>query len=204
MEITKKEELRIELNEITRIFMSAKYLSEDFVSIYKVGNEYPETYNNFHFFINRMWFAVTVNLILDLSKLFDTREKYSLGRLFNKMTQNYNKSEFNNSFPEKNFLELKESINDKGVIISLNKIKTLRDTYYAHLDRTRPNIKEISVNAVEIKVLINTAEKILQTLESGIFGIATGYDLSDAELGYDIFRRVDEWEKYYLEYGFLE
>lgn len=199
-----KKELKVEIEEIERIFMSAKYLSQDFVYLYKIRNEFPNTYNNFHFFIDRMRFAVTVNLILSLSKLYDRKEKYSFDKLFNKMQVGYKKTELNTLFPEEHFLELIQSFRNTNTASTLTRIKTLRDKFYAHLDRSRPNPVEININSEEINELVNKSEVILQTLNSKYFNTHVDYDLTDAELGYDIFRRVDEWEQYWMKHGFIE
>jgi hypothetical protein len=55
-----------------------------------------------------------------------------------------------------------------------------------------------------ICVLNKKSEVILQTLNSKYFGIHVDYDLTDGELGYDIFRRVDEWEQYWMKHGFIK
>ena len=60
-------ELRDELNEITKIFFSIKYLSTDFkyFSEHEIMKKYPTVYNDYYFLINRIWFSMTVNLVLN-------------------------------------------------------------------------------------------------------------------------------------------
>jgi hypothetical protein len=199
----KIEELRKELDETTRIFLSAKYYELDFRYVHSVRTTFPIVYSTFYFFIERVFYAVTVALILDLSKLFDRREKFSLGKLCNKMLDNYEKSELN-SHLTKSELETLFVFIEKGEIDNLlEKLKSTRDKYYAHLDRNRPSFSEIQINSSETGKLISIVENLLKTIELKYFGVSVDYGLTIGELGHNIFERLDEWEKYRETYGYI-
>ena len=92
-------ELRIELDEITRIFRSAKYYSLDFKYIHSVKMEYPIVHRTYYFFIERIFQSISVSLILELCKLFYKNENFSIYKLHNKMQEGYSNSELNRVCP---------------------------------------------------------------------------------------------------------
>jgi len=197
------EELRNELNEITRIFLSAKYYELDFRYIHSIRISLPVVYNTFYLFTERIFHAVTVALILDLSKLFDNREKFSLVKLQNKMLDNYEKSELSNHLPKNEVERLFNSINSNKIDELLLKLKSTRDKYYAHFDRSIPNFDDIQINSSDTDMLISIVENLLKILELKYFGASIDYSLTIGELGHNIFERLNEWEIYRETYGFI-
>ncbi len=200
----KKSELRKELKEIGRIFQSAKYYELDFKYINSIKYNQPVVYRTFYFFIERSFHSVSVALILDLCKLFDKREKFSFIRLKNKMTENYEKSELNNLIPKSEFVNIFNALNSDEIENLLIKLKTTRDEYYAHFDRTRTEFGEIQMSSKETSKLISIAENILNTIELKYFGVCVDFDLNKAELGHNIYERLNEWEEYREKFGLLK
>ena len=197
-------ELHNEIDEITRIFLSAKFYELDFKYINSVKTRLPIVYNTFYSFVERIYHSVSVALILDLCKLFDKREKYSFLKLKNKMLDNYEKSELCNHMSKDEVENLFDLINRENIDIILKKMKETRDKYYAHFDRTKPNFKTIQINSDETSILISIAEKLLKSFESKYFNMSFDYNLNRSELGHNIFERLQEWEKYREEYGYIK
>ncbi len=197
-------ELRNEINEITRIFLSAKYYELDFKYFNSIKYKQPLVYRSFYFFIERIFHSISVAMILDLCKLFDKREKYSFIRLKNKMNENYEKSELNNKVPKPDFVEIFSALNTVEVEDILLKLKTTRDEYYAHFDRTRTDFSTIQINSGETSKLIYIAEDILKNIKLKYFKISVIFNLTIGELGHNIFNRLNEWEKYREQYGLLK
>ena len=189
-------ELREEINEITRIFLSAKYYELDFKYINTIKYKQPIVYRTFYFFVERIYHSISVALILDLCKLFDKREKYSFYKLKNKMNENYGNSELCGLLSSTNFEELFVPLDSERIEQLLKKLKTIRDEYYAHFDRTRTEFGEIQINSKETGRLISIAENILKTIELKYFETSVNFNMSSAELGHNIFERLNEWEKY--------
>ncbi len=199
-----KNELRIELKEIERIFLSAKYYELDFKYVNSIRYKEPLVYKTFFLFVERIFHSISVALILDLCKLFDGREKFSLIKLRNKMVDNYEKSELIKSLPKNDFLELFSKLDNKDVENLLIKIKTIRDEYYAHLDRTRTDFEKIKIFGKETAKLISVAEEILKGIELRYFETDIDFNLTIGELGHSIFERLSQWEKYREKYGLLK
>lgn len=199
-----KEELRFEIDEIERIFQSAKYYELDFIHVNSIKHNHPVVYNTFYFFIERIFHSISVALILDLCKLFDKREKFSLIRLRNKMDDNYEKSELINSLPKHDFLELFSELENKEIENLLVKLKTTRDEYYAHFDRTRTDFEKIKIFSKETTKLISIAEEILKSIELKYFETSIDFNLTIGELGHNIFERLSQWEQYRERYGLLK
>ena len=199
----KIEELRKELDETTRIFLSAKYYELDFRYIHSVRIKLPIVYSTYYLFIERIFHGVTVALILDLSKLFDKREKFSLEKFRNKILDNYENSELNSHLSKSEVETLFGSFEKEEINNLLEKLKSTRDKYYAHLDRTRPDFSEIQINSSETGKLIAIVENLLKTIELKFFGVSIDYDVTIRELGHNIFERLNEWEKYRETYGYI-
>jgi hypothetical protein len=197
-------ELRKEVDEITRIFLSAKYCSQDFTYLHSIKYQNPLVNRTFYLFIERMFHSTCISLVLDLCKLFDKREKFSLIRLKNKMDDKYEKSELNSLIPKSEFVEIFNALNSDAIEVLLRKLKITRDEYYAHFDRTRTEFGKIQMNSKETSKLISIAENILKTIELKFFEVSVNFDLSIGELGHNIFERLNEWEKYREKYGLLK
>lgn len=198
------KELRVELIEIERVFLSAKYYELDFKYINSVKYETPIVYRTYYLFIERIFHSISIALIIDLCKLFDKREKYSLIRLRNKMLNNYEKSELIKFLPKNIFLELFLKLDNGDIENLLEKLKKTRDKYYAHLDRTRPNFEEIKIFGKETAKLISIAEGILKGIELRYFETSIDFNLTIGELGHNIFDRLKQWEQYQEKYGLLK
>lgn len=199
----KIEELRQEIDEIIRIFRSAKYYELDFIYINSIKLSQPIVYSTFYYFIERIYHSSCVVLILELSKLFEKDEKFSLLKLKNKIIDNYEKSELNNYLQKKDIEIIFNPINSEAIELILKKLKDTRDKYYAHFDRTRPNFSEIQIDSSETGLLISIVEEILKTIELKFFNVSVDYNLTINELGHNIFERLDEWEKYRETYGYI-
>lgn len=199
-----KKELRTEINEIERIFLSAKYYELDFKYINSIKYNEPVVYRTFYFFFERIFHSISVALILDLCKLFDGREKFSLIRLKNKMDDNYENSELIKSLPKHDFLELFLELENKEIENLLIKLKATRDEYYAHFDRTRTDFEKIKIFDKETTILISLAEGILKGIELKYFETSIDFSLTIRELGHNIFERLSQWERYRERYGLLK
>ncbi len=198
-----RQELREDLNEISRILLSAKYFELDFNYFNSVKYTQPLVYNAFYLLIERLYHSISVALILDLCKLFDKREKYSLVRLKNKMNENYEKSELNDQIIKSDFVDLFNTLDSDEIENLLIKLKTTRDKYYAHFDRKRTDFGEIQMNSKETSKLISIAESILKTIELNYFEKSVHFNLTIGELGHNIFERLNDWEEYRGKYGLL-
>jgi len=197
------EELRQEKEEITRIFLSVKYYSQDFSYLYAVKFVTPTVYSTFNLFVERMFHAVCVSLVIDLCKLFDKREKFSLKRLVNKMHMGYATSELNSHLSEDDFDKICMVLENDRIAILMKKLKTTRDEYYAHLDRSRTSFPLISMSNLEFDELISSAESFLKSIELKYFNVSVTYALSQGEMGHNLFERLEEWETYRSIYGLL-
>jgi len=200
------KELREELNVITSIFFSIKYLSTDFkyFSEQEVIQKYPTVYVDYYFLINRIWFSMTVNLVLNLSKLYDETEKYSIKKLVNRMLVGYKKSELNLHLTETELISMFDLIENERIESLKSKMKIIRDKFYAHLDRTHQNYKTVNLNYTEITELVENIENILKTFESEYFDTTVDYDLTDTELGYNVLESLNERDMYWNKYGRIE
>lgn len=198
------KELREEIDVIEMIFYSAKYHELDFKYFHKQKFEYPNVYYSFRLLTDRIFHAASFILILDLCKLFVITEKFSLFTLRNKIIENYRTSELSKHMSIGDVEALFSKIESEEVQSLILKLKTTRDKYYAHLDRTKVDFKLIQLNSIETSALISIVETILKSLELHFFQCDTDYNIDKAEIGHNIFERLNEWEIYRKKYGVLK
>ncbi|MGI6340501.1 MAG: hypothetical protein ACOXZV_14150 [Bacteroidales bacterium] len=86
----------------------------------------------------------------------------------------------------------------------MKKLKTTRDEYYAHFDRTRTDFEKIKIFGKETAKLISIAEEILKGIELKYFETSIDFNLTIGELGHNIFERLSQWEQYREQYGLLK
>jgi hypothetical protein len=194
-------ELRKELDQLSRIFFSAKSYSYYFKFIHSSKSKHPLVFKTYSFFIESIYHSICVCLVLDLCKLFDNREKFSLEKLCNKMRYGYSKSELINYQSINDFNEMCKMLNHDRISFLLNKLKTTRDKYYAHFDRTRTAFGSIQMSSSEIDELITISENLIKTIELKYFSTSVTYDLTKGEMGYNLFKRLEEWEIYRKKHG---
>jgi hypothetical protein len=197
------KELRKEVDDLGLIFKSVKYYELDFKYLNSIKYEYPIVYSTFFLFIERIFHSVCVILIINLCKLFDEREKTSLIRTRNRISNNYNKTNLKNFLSYANFEMLFERLNSKEIELIICKLRITRDEYYAHLDKKRTDFVTISISSNETEILVSIAEDVLKKLELYFFKIDVDYNLTINELGHNIFERLQEWEEYREKYGFI-
>jgi len=147
---------------------------------------------------------MTVNLVLNLSKLYDETEKYSIKKLVNRMLVGYKKSELNLHLTETELISMFDLIENERIESLKSKMKIIRDKFYAHLDRTHQNYKTVNLNYTEITELVENIENILKTFESEYFDTTVDYDLTDTELGYNVLESLNERDMYWNKYGRIE
>jgi AbiU2 len=197
------EELRKEIEKLRPVFLAAKDGDLDFKYIFSIKDKLPVVYSTFYLFIERIYHATVVALIIDLSKLFYDQEKSSLKRLKNKMIENYQNNELRNHLTLEELKEIFAPLESSEVRTILDKMKSIRDKYYAHNDNIRPDFDEIRIFGADTGLLVSITENILHTIELKFFGYDFDYSLTRYELGHNIFERLNEWEIYREKYGCL-
>lgn len=199
-----RNELETEISEIKKIFLPAKYFAIDFQFLYQLKYNNSVVYRTYQYFFERINHAVNVSLILDLCILFNKNEKFSLERLCNKIMQDYTQSELNTYLSLDDFSLLCRPLKADRINLIVNKLKSTRDEYYAHLDRTRTTFDLIKVNSKEIDELISVAEIFIKQVELTYFDKNVSFDISDGELGYKFVNHLEEWNNYREKYGLLQ
>lgn len=197
------DDLRYEVNIITKIFLSVKYYTDDFKYFNSTKYQIPLIYKSYHFFIERILHSISVSIIIDLSKLYNKSEAYSIPHLCNKLIENYSKQEYYKYIPLNSFCLLSDEINAICTSELMKKIIITRNKYYAHLDRNKPIIDLIKFNNSEIDDLLTKTEIFLKAIELNFFGVSQDYDLTKEELGHNIFEKLKDWEFYRKKFGLL-
>lgn len=160
---------------IENLYYLLNGLSEEEKS--RLDDDYP--------IISRIRHSLSVVIILELYKLFSPNEDYSLPKLINTMIVNHSEIPW---YKKIEISELNIMLQDLEVNKSqdiLDKLKVVRDKYYAHLDKkkTRPNL---SID--ELKQILVTAEDIFSKIYSSYRHDIKNWNFEDHEISNHIFK----------------
>jgi len=113
------------------------------------GNREFKVLESYRFFI-RIWHSLYLYTILELYKLTDDNEQYSLIKLLNTLKNRYKSIQWKNPMSIKEIEHLHSELQNAGNSAIATKLKTLRDESIAHMDKS---ISDISLEIKEILTL---------------------------------------------------
>jgi hypothetical protein len=151
LELSKRERIVVYVTYLLRYF-------EFFSDLYaKLPEKHPYT-----FLISYMKFVYGVVLVLNLSTLFNEKEKHSFASIYKWFGSDY-------------------MMND-NLKSTIQKLRHLRDKYYAHIDSFDCN-GIVGLDLIELKELVTEAKLTLGKIKSQYFTSSDVHDLTDDELG---------------------
>lgn len=169
--MSKKEEIKFELDKIWAILMDAKTCFYYSFYLYEPDTQEEQSFVDrsidFKYFRLILWKMS----IIELVKLFSdptkskSGDRYDLMRFINKLKGQGHL--YHNEINEETILNWENQINDCEIVI--NKILTLRDKLYAHTDSNADNFKKMEITFEEIERLITIVETIIKDVYFLVF-----------------------------------
>lgn len=167
-----KEKLKLELNTISRIILLANS-SFEVVKYFETENKkdtpiiiFEKNLNIFFNYVSVNFYRVT---IIELCKLFNHRETYSLKKLLNKFNT---EQEFYGLIDEINLREYKRELNqNKGIV---NELIELRNKHYAHQDEDFKNY--IDMETTKIQALLDDAKSFYNKIYVEVYQKTYNFD----------------------------
>lgn len=150
------------LEEISRILTELQNLKVDIIGISNKEEAYfPIVCESSKFFNRTYWNSIKL-FIIDMHKILNQNEDFSLISTINFAQSNIKKILWKHQIIYENLEKLKaklESLDKKG----LQSLKDLRDKHYAHNDKNKDKLK-IELSLLKCWKMLETAQEIFNTL----------------------------------------
>lgn len=163
-------ELKEEIEELLKIYTSSEISYNDNLYLSNPKTIVEKVVAENELFIKRAKFALGVLSILELNILFENKNNdYSLVRLLNMLLNNYKDSEWRNFLSKPVIKKWIDEYNSTEIQKSIGKIKTIRDQYFAHKDRTAVDFNSLLLTITEVENLFNYCKKVLYGIKLTVF-----------------------------------
>ncbi len=139
-----------------------------------------------------LWQALYYRTIVEMHKIFNEKDTFSLPKIINKLINNYNRITWFNKPAKKELNRLKKSLTDSPIIKTVEKVKIIRDQYLAHKDR---NPEKTVLALDEINFLQEFSEKLSNTIGNFLYGTSTGYVIQEKHLISGILLKLKAFDK---------
>jgi hypothetical protein len=131
--------------------------------------------------------------IIEIHKLFNDDDVYSLPKLLNELINSYRRITWFNPLKLKDIRELKESLLIGTIHAHFIKVKTIRDEYLAHNKRKPENVK---ITLEELELLQKKAEEVSNLIGNALYGTSTGYDIQNDNSLSGIIHQLNAYDKF--------
>jgi hypothetical protein len=171
---TKLFEIEKILLHVDRLYDYCKYLNNLEPSYERlIRNKYP--------ILGHARVSFVIVIILDLCKLYNKDEKYSLKKLLKIFINDYKKIKFAKQIDKEKILDIFNDLEDENIVATINKLRTLRDNYYAHLDSVDLKLIEIMPNFKDFRLIIDVGHKIVNILNEYLNDTQTAVLINDRD-----------------------
>ncbi len=136
--------------------------------------------------------ALYYRTIVEMHKVFNEKDTFSLPKIINKLINNYNRITWFSKPAKKELNRLKKSLTDSPIIKTVEKVKIIRDQYLAHKDR---NPEKTVLALDEINFLQEFSEKLSNTIGNFLYGTSTGYVIQEKHLISGILLKLKAFDK---------
>lgn len=126
----------------------------------------------------RIKYSAWVLTVLELCKLFINREteKYNFHKLLTFLLDSYDRTKWKSAFEKDKILKLKSKLENENQT-TIRKLEKLRDKFYAHTDKNIAQlVSRLSIDFIEIDILINLAIEIFNEIEINYFDRQTVFE----------------------------
>ena len=150
--------------ETYKLLVELEILKSDIQHLSNKEKEYFRIAVDKSKFLYRSYFNSVKLLVLDIHKVLNPKEHFSLKKTINCAKSNINKIEWNKQITQIDLNKLDLQINDL-IESKLEKVKTLRNNQYAHLDKNKDSI-EYDLRLMDMYEIIEKSEMIYKKLSS--------------------------------------
>ncbi|WP_340076016.1 hypothetical protein [Leptobacterium sp. I13] len=172
----RKSDFNIETSQIWLLYTKSYEYYHCLVQL----RDYPITENSNKHFIRFIKHSSWYILVIELCKIFEHKndtQHYNVYRFLNLLKNNYKGLEFNDVLSKSDIDEYCESFNAENIIKIREKIKTLRNKFYAHTDRYKENfIDEIDVTLSELELLFSTLRNFIIEIRQKVLNSHSSFE----------------------------
>ena len=152
------EKLNNKLKEIRDILIELENLKIDIIAISNKEEKYFDSVSNKSTFFNRIYWNSIKLFIIDIHKLVNDKEHYSLNSVLNFAISNWKHISWKHEMSYEKLVHVKSQI-ESLVKEDLQSVKDLRDKYYAHNDKDKNKFK-VSLNLKKCWQILGTIQDI--------------------------------------------
>jgi hypothetical protein len=158
------------------------YSDHEYLTVHKLDIIKAAFIDQNQTFFKRLIYYLFHFTIVELNKVFNNPETYSLSKYINSELK-----ELSESHPDRNkIILLKNEINSEKTKNILKKIKTIRDKFSAHLDSDRNELENYKILVSDVEYLLNILEKFVQVFHQLIKDKEYINPISKEILGYKL------------------
>ncbi|MFC2138579.1 hypothetical protein ACFLTE_10420 [Bacteroidota bacterium] len=175
-----KEEYKNEIKNIIDILGKAKLFFLDTLYLSNPKTKKEQSIISKNRVLHEIRYALWVLTVLELCKLFDDNENhcYNLFKFVRKIRQDKNKSIFKDNLKIDTLDKWERKLQNLYASDTIDRLKDLRDKYYAHSDRTSELLpEELTPNDQSVKELIKIGEEIVYDFQGEIFDIDQDFEV---------------------------
>ncbi|MDO6812084.1 hypothetical protein [Tenacibaculum soleae] len=152
------------MSETYKLLVELEILKSDIQHLSNTEKEYFKITVDKSKFLYRTYFNSVKLLVLNIHKILNPKEYFSLKKTINFAKSNIHKIEWNNQMTQAELNQIELQINDL-IEHNLEKIKTLRNNQYAHLDKNKDTI-EYDLRLIDMYETIEKSETIYKKILS--------------------------------------
>ncbi|MFY0712836.1 hypothetical protein J1D01_04100 [Seonamhaeicola sp. NFXS20] len=156
------------LSETYKLLVELEILKSDIQHLSNTEKEYFKIAVDKSKFLYRTYFNSVKILVLDIHKILNPEEHFSLKKTINFAKSNINKIEWNKQMTQTDLSQIEFQIDDL-IERNLEKVKKLRNKQYAHLDKNKDKI-EYDLRLIDVYETIEKSEIIYKKLLSHFKG----------------------------------
>lgn len=121
-------------------------------------------------FLSRVRVSLWILAVIELSKLCQKQESFSIPKLLNKMFNDFTNAEWNNKISKEEICNLQKEFETPIIEEKIKNLKTVRDKLYAHLDPEYSNLNDYDglFFSEDLELLLEVSTKSLKTIYSKV------------------------------------
>ncbi len=155
------------------------------------GNREFKILESYRFFI-RIWHGLYLYTILELFKLTDKDEQYSLIKLLNTLRNRYKSITWNNPMLIDDIERIQSELQNIGNLSISTKLKTIRDESIAHMDKVR---SDISLQLIEIIKLYDVCCDSFNEIQYCLKGSTNTFEFSGIDKGHSLITHLANYKE---------
>jgi hypothetical protein len=197
--MTSLEDLKIEIDSISDILIRANLFYNDSRYFSNPTSESERETKKAFKYLNQIHYSTWILTVLEFCKLFDNREsqQFNILKFLKKLNSSLQKLNIQNKVDSKDIKKWEYKLNSDNVQETIEKLKNLRDQYYAHRDRNpKYTVSDLIPDNESLDNLLNIGKEIVFEIYNKVFEIHQLFDIPGKINASKVLRHLAELKEY--------